>query len=386
VARLRSSVAQWSAAIALAVAVLCNPTLAQSTRIETLQALGEALFADRNLSFSRKQNCVSCHSPELAFTDPRQLGAIQGAVSRGGDGHSLGDRNAPTLAYAARIPRFHFAATGEPEGGLFHDGRAAGLEEQAVAPLTNPVEMAMPDPASVVARVKENPAYVDAFGRLFGAGTLDDIDKAYWGLGLALAALERTAQFMPFDSRYDRALRGEQELTDREKAGRDLFFSDAAGCSRCHLQSRTPSASEIFSNARYYNLGVPPNKAVRAVNGKAVDFVDAGLADNPRAGASPDAPGSFRVPTLRNVAVTGPYMHNGVFQDLRTAIAFHQRFNGTAMNNPETAMPWDAPESTANLATGAAAPAALTEDQIGALMAFLEALTDKRYEHLLAKP
>ena len=165
-------------------AALAQATPSQETkRIETLQDLGGAFFADRNLSFSRKQNCVSCHSPELAFTDPRQLGDVQGAVSRGADGHSLGDRNAPTLTYAARNPRLRLGSDGEPQGGFFHDGRAAGLEEQAVVPLTNPVEMGMPDRTSVVARVAENPSYADAFARLFGPGTLQDIDKAYWAIG-----------------------------------------------------------------------------------------------------------------------------------------------------------------------------------------------------------
>ncbi|MBN9282573.1 MAG: cytochrome-c peroxidase, partial [Hyphomicrobium denitrificans] len=84
------------AAIAAAAASCITLQSAQAENLKTREKLGEALFSDRNLSFSRKQNCVSCHSPELAFTDPRVLGEIQGAVSRGGDGRSLGDRNSPT--------------------------------------------------------------------------------------------------------------------------------------------------------------------------------------------------------------------------------------------------------------------------------------------------
>lgn len=360
----------------------------QDKRIGTLQELGGAFFADRNLSFSRKQNCVSCHSPELAFTDPRQLGEVQGAVSRGGDGHSLGDRNAPALAYAALTPRFHLNQSGEPEGGMFHDGRATGLEEQAVAPLTNPVEMAMPDRASVVARLTENPSYVDAYARLFGAGTLDDVDKAYWALGLALAAFERTAQFQPFDSRYDRSLRGEIELSDREKAGRDVFFSAKSSCSRCHL-SDEPNKGETFSNARYYNLGVPANARVRVLNGKSGGFIDQGLTGNPAMAERNNTAGRYRVPTLRNVAITGPYMHNGAFQDLRTAIRFHERHNTASASrhiNPETSAPWAPPEVEANIAHAELAGPPLDDMQIDTLIAFLQTLTDQRYEHLLHGP
>ncbi|HMN37724.1 MAG TPA: cytochrome c peroxidase [Hyphomicrobium sp.] len=359
----------------------------QIKRVETLEELGGALFADRNLSFSRRQNCVSCHSPELAFTDPRQLGEVKGAVSRGGDGRSLGDRNAPTLAYAALIPRFEFAASGEANGGLFHDGRAAGLDEQAVGPITNPVEMGMPDRASVVARVAENPSYVEAFSRLFGGGTLADVEKSYRAIGSAIAAFERTKPFLAFDSRYDRSLRGETELSELEEAGRDLFFSDNANCTRCHLQSREPGTAEIFTNARYYNLGVPPNKGIRSLNGKGEGFVDRGLADNPAIKNADLAHGRYRVPTLRNVAITGPYMHNGVFQELRTAIAFHDRFKGQAgSQNPETNAPWDEPEVAVNLAHYELQGQPLTQEQIDALAAFLATLTDRRYEHLLGGP
>lgn len=367
-----------------------TPSL-QVKPIETIEELGGTLFADRNLSFSRRQNCVSCHSPELAFTDPRQLGDVQGSVSRGHDGHSLGDRNAPTLAYVALAPRFRMLTVDGPEGGLFHDGRKVDLEEQAVDPLTNPVEMGMPNRASVVARVSENPSYVDALARLFGPGTLDDHDKAYKAIGTAIAAFERTKPFQAFDSRYDRSLRGNVELTLQEKAGRDLFFSEDASCSRCHLKSRDASATETFSNARYYNIGVPVNARVRKLNGKADTFVDKGLADNPAmakdAMAKDPAAGRFRVPTLRNIAITGPYMHNGVFQDLRTAILFHDRFNpGAVGENPETNAPWSKPEVSENLAKGELAAPALTPDNVSALVAFLATLTDKTYENLLTPP
>lgn len=361
--------------------------------IETKADLGGALFADRNLSFSRRQNCVSCHSPELAFTDPRQLGAVQGAVSRGNDGRALGDRNAPTLGYASLTPPFHFNSAGQPVGGMFHDGRAADLPVQAGAPLINPVEMGMPDRASVVARLRENPSYLAAFTRLFGASALDEEDKAFAAFGEALAAFESSQTFAPFDSKYDRALRGEAVLSDEEEAGRALFFdSQRSSCSRCHAASSgaKPSGdkvSERFSNAGYFNLGVPENTNVRGLNGKA-GTVDHGLMQNPAA-ATQSSAGKFKVPTLRNVAITGPYMHNGVFQELRTAILFHGRFNGSApqeARNPETSQPWAEPEVAANVEAALLTAPPLGEAEIKALIAFLSTLTDQRYEHLIPAP
>lgn len=361
--------------------------------IETKADLGGALFADRNLSFSRRQNCVSCHSPELAFTDPRQLGAVQGAVSRGNDGRALGDRNAPTLGYASLTPPFHFNSAGQPVGGMFHDGRAVDLPVQAGAPLINPVEMGMPDRASVVARLRENPSYLAAFTRLFGASALDEEDKAFAAFGEALAAFESSQTFAPFDSKYDRALRGEAVLSDEEEAGRALFFdSQRSSCSRCHAASSgaKPSGdkvSERFSNAGYFNLGVPENTNVRGLNGKA-GTVDHGLMQNPAA-ATQSSAGKFKVPTLRNVAITGPYMHNGVFQELRTAILFHGRFNGSApqeARNPETSQPWAEPEVAANVEAALLTAPPLGEAEIKALIAFLSTLTDQRYEHLVPAP
>lgn len=359
--------------------------------IETKEDLGGALFADRNLSFSRRQNCVSCHSPELAFTDPRQLGAVQGAVSRGNDARSLGDRNAPTLAYAHLTPPFHFNSAGQPIGGMFHDGREADLPAQAGAPLINPVEMGMPNRASVVARLRENPSYLAAFTRLFGPSALDDADTAFAAFGEALAAFESSRTFAPFDSKYDRALRGEAVLSDEEEAGRALFFdSQRSSCSRCHVRWSGAKLSrdedrETFSNAGYFNLGVPENTNVRSLNGKA-GSVDHGLMQNPAA-ATQSSAGKFKVPTLRNVAITGPYMHNGIFQELRTAILFHDRFNGGAQQearNPETGQPWAEPEVAANVETAMLTSPPLGEAEIKALIAFLSTLTDQRYEHLVS--
>jgi cytochrome c peroxidase len=362
---------------------------APSPSFSTVEKLGSALFTDVNLSKNRSQACVSCHSPQLAFTDPREIPQVAGAVSLGDDGRSLGDRNAPTAAYASFAPAFHIKPDGKPAGGLFHDGRAKNLEEQAGGPPLNPIEMGMPDKASVVARLKENPAYVAAFGALFGPNNvLDDSERGYSAMTQAIAAFERTADFSPFDSKYDRSLRGEAVLTQQEELGRVLFFSSQfTNCSQCHrLNAQGGTEKEVFTNFEYHNIGTPPNHLVRAANGSEPGWIDHGLLAN-TALTDKAYDGKFKVPTLRNVAVTGPYMHNGVFKDLRTVVLFYNKYNSKSAKrqiNPETNAPWEAPEVPANLSMKELESGpALDDKRIDALVAFLKTLTDKRYEPLL---
>jgi len=368
-------------ASALAVA------LAFGAHLRAGQALGEALYFDTDLSRNRTQACATCHVPEAGFVDPRPTAAGR-AVSLGDDGHSLGDRNAPTAAYARFSPRFRLDERGDYLGGLFLDGRAPALEDQAGGPPLNPLEMAMPDKASVVARLQENPRYRQAFAQLYAPDVLDDTEAGYTAMTQSIAAFERTAYFAPFDSRYDRWLRGEEALTEQEELGRVLFFSrQFANCSECHLSERSRLLpEETFSNFKYHNIGVPVNRQARAVNGVPPGHVDRGLAENPAADAQQS--GKFRVPTLRNVAVTGPYMHNGVFHDLRTVVLFYNKYNTKnpeRLVNPEAGQPFEAPEVDANLSLRELQIGpALDDKRIDALVAFLRTLTDRRYEPLLS--
>lgn len=348
----------------------------------TRAELGEALFFDMDLSRTRSQACASCHQPEYGFADPR------GAVSIGDDGTSMGDRNAPTASYAAFSPRFHRREDGAWIGGQFLDGRAADLAEQAGGPPLNPVEMAMPDKAAVVARLMENADYVASMRALFGADVFADAERAYHAMTEAIAAFESTDYFAPFDSRYDRFLRGEVELTPQEDMGRLLFFSQQfTNCNQCHQLHTSPvHPRETFSNYEYHNIGVPKNEEVREANGLGSDHVDRGLLDNPGVDDLAQA-GKFKVPTLRNVAVTGPYMHNGVFADLRTVVLFYNKYNSKSAKrqvNPETGEQWAPPEVDGTLSMDLLTHGpALEDDRIDALVAFLKTLTDARYEHLL---
>jgi len=351
-----------------------------------IASLGQALFLDSNLSANRNQSCASCHDSGQAFSDSRDNG-VAGAASLGDDGSSLGDRNTPGTTYASLIPDFHKNKKGEYVGGYFLDGRAATMVDQAAEPFVNPLEMALPDVAAVVDRVRENAYYADALRKHFGASIFSDSDKAFRAITESIVAFERTALFTPFDSKYDRYLQGEYELTADEEIGRVLFFSQIINCSSCHLlDTREFSTHEVFSNHRYHNIGVPTNKQVREKNGIAVSHRDLGLLQNPAVDDAAMA-GKFRVPSLRNVAVTGPYMHNGVFQDLRTAILFYNRFtlsNPKSQINPETGARWRAPEvaETVDLELLRAGQP-LAENHVVALVAFLTALTDQRYESLL---
>jgi cytochrome c peroxidase len=131
------------------------------------------------------------------------------------------------------------------------------------------------------------------------------------------------------------------------------------------------------------------NAALRAVNG-AGNGIDEGLATNAAVAGKAEQLGKFKTPTLRNVAVTGPYMHNGVFQDLRTVVLFYNKYNSRSPKrqiNPETGEAWAGPEidGTLSLRELESGPA-LKDREIDALVAFLKALTDRRYEHLLDRP
>ena len=375
--------------LALALAAAVAPLLAQQDDLDRirLEDLGRSLFFDVNLSNARTQACGTCHDPAQAFIDWRENG-VGGAASLGGDGESLGDRNSPTLSYAAAIPDFQRDAAGDYVGGQFWDGRAADLEAQAAAPPFNPKEMAMSDEAAVAERLAESPVYDQAFRNLFGDDVFADPARAYGAMTEAIAAFERTEFFSPYDSKYDRYLRGEYEPTREEELGMTLFFSQQfSNCNQCHqLRTLPGSEGETFSSYRYRNIGVPVNRELRAANGLGAEHVDHGLLENPLVD-DPAMDGKFKVPTLRNVAVTGPYMHNGVFRDLRTVVLFYNKFNAPgskAQINPETGEPWGEPEvpATVDLAELEDAPA-LDERRIDALVAFMKMLTDRRYEHLL---
>ncbi|MDK2777040.1 MAG: c-type cytochrome [Pseudomonadota bacterium] len=383
-----------------------TPSLATKT------ALGESLFEDVNLSANRSQSCSTCHDPQRAFTDGRtdSSGAVR-AASLGDDGTSLGDRNAPTVTYASFSPAFSSGTRSRFNsqqddyegylGGQFHDGRASDLAAQAGGPPLNPIEMGMADKASVVSRLLENSDYVAAFEYLYGDGIFDDTDAAYEAMRDAIGTYEATDEFATFDSEYDRFLAGDESvqykfIAGKAGTGKSLFFSQQfTNCATCHQLNTQGSRTETFSGYEYHNIGVPENSELRTANSAAralagVDssdaYVDTGLQNNNSAVTEDSGKGKFKVPTLRNVAVTGPYMHNGVFEDLDTVIRFYDHYLTGSANtiNPETGVAWADPEIADNIAyTELQDGSLLTDDDIDALVCFLRTLTDARYEDLL---
>lgn len=358
-----------------------------TTTFPTIASLGERIFSDQRFSQTRNQSCASCHNPNQAFVDTR-TNNVAGAVSVGDDNVSLGTRNSPTVTYAHLTPTFSGTDGNNARGGQFHDGRASSLADQAGQPFLNAVEMDMPSEAAVVARIQEDTDYTEAFQAFFGATVFDDTTTAYDALKQTLATFQATDAISPFNSKYDRALAGTYTMTATESQGMNLFFSNRTNCLACHHVNNLPqrSPAEIFTNHDYFNIGVPANTTLNTfltnVNQQA-DLVangDQGLFDNP-AITNNNARGRFKVPTLRNIAVTQPYMHNGAFTNLQTVLHFydHQGGNPARANNPETGQAWNTPEVTNNI-TNRLNMQNLSDNDIDVLECFLRTLTDQAYE------
>ncbi len=359
--------------------------LAVVSQAVSMAALGELIFHDVNLSRDRNQSCATCHDPGHAFIDTRTNTVLK-AASVGQDGVVLGTRNSPSINYANRIPTFSLVR-GNPVGGQFLDGRASTLSAQAGGPFINAVEMQLENRAAVITRIMQNSTYVASFTALFGSAIFSSTTLAYSALEQSVATFEQlSTQFATFDSKYDRSIRGQATLTASEIRGRNLFFNrQQTNCVTCHALSNTVNtANELFSDFNYENIGVPANtvlNAARMANGQGV-VIDQGVLNNPAVTAGNQA-GRFKTPSLRNVSVTAPYMHNGVFQNLRTVLEFYD-FRANARrrpNNPETGIPWRPPEVNQNLAN--LNMPQLTNTEINDLIAFFNTLTDQRYESLI---
>ena len=331
-----------------------------------LSNLGEKIYFDSNLSNPVGQSCASCHLPAAGFADPDNgMPTSEGAIIG-----RFGNRNTPTASYAAHIPAFHFeaggAGGGQFVGGQFLDGRASSLELQAQAPFLNTLEMNMANEEAVIVQVRLA-SYAAEFETVFGDDSLADASTAYVQLSQAIAAFERTGLFSPFSSKFDAVQSGADVFTVAEQNGRALF-NGKADCARCH---RTPNpAAEVFSDFEYKNIGVPANPAnpfltlAPVFNPDGLAFVDLGLGD---VLGDANENGKFRTPTLRNIATTAPYMHNGVFDNLSEVIEFYNRRDLDAV----------VPEVNQNIDNrGNIGELGLTPGEINDLIAFLQSLSD----------
>ncbi len=334
--------------------------------------LGGKIFADTNLSEPAGQSCASCHVAQAGFADPNVDST--NPVSEGAITGRFGSRNAPTAAYTSLIPVFSTNTAGDFIGGQFVDGRATTLAEQAKAPFLNPLEMANPDVASVIDKIR-NATYATQFEQVYGAGSLNNPGTAFDQVADAIAAFEATAAFNPFTSKFDYFLAGQVQLTAQERNGFVLF--DGKGqCFACH---EVP----LFTNHTYSNIGVPKNPdnpfytMPSQYNPAGTAFVDLGLGANPAVLSSSEN-GKFRVPTLRNVALTAPYIHNGVFQTLDQVVNFYNTRDVLPPCPTDAIQPncWPLPEVSENVDTLLMGNLGLTQGEVNDIVVFLQTLTD----------
>jgi cytochrome c peroxidase len=274
-------------------------------------ALGKRLFYDRQLSRTREVACGSCHLQEAAFSDPRR-------VSVGIDGLT-GTRNAPALVNLAYNTSF------------FWDGGVPTLEKQAIAPILNPVEMNM-TMTEVVERLQGDPSYVDLFRKAYaGPPTAETVTRA-------IASFVRT--LVSGNSRYDRIRRGELTFTDAERRGMTIFFGERGECTHCHTGFN-------FTDNSFRN------------NGLYAEYEDKGRF---KVTERDEDVGKFKVPTLRNIALTAPYMHDGSLRTLRDVV---DHYSSGGKGGPT--------------ADAVIIPLNLTDQEKSDLIAFLETLTDSTF-------
>ncbi len=234
------------------------------------EALGQQLFFDPRLSGSGQHACASCHDPDLGWADGRRFAF--------GHDRQSGTRNSMSILNAAWFDQ------------LFWDGRADGLLDQALQPITNPVEMNA-NLEDVLSRLNRIPGYRRAFSAAFGAGPID-ADQ----LAKALAAFERRIVSRP--NRLDRFINGQYDaLNDQEIFGLHLYRT-RAGCLNCHH-------GQLYSDGQFHHTGL-------SYYGRQYEDIGRELAT----GQAADR-GKFRTPSLRDLAYTGPWMHNGLFPSLR---------------------------------------------------------------------
>ncbi|MDC0288635.1 hypothetical protein OAL01_04210, partial [Rubripirellula sp.] len=222
--------------------------------------IGKEIFLDNSLSRPVGQACVSCHSPSVAFADPRpvSLGAVKGRKGR---------RNAPSLMYAALIPSFAyedlFTKDGREiyayEGGLFHDGRARDLFEQVQQPFFDRNEMNLPDLAELAARLRRSD-YAGEMKHWIGLQRWEDDKQLTYHAFRALVEFLKDPMFRPFDARIDDYLAGNSEaLSEAERRGLEVFRG-AGRCADCHLLEPTGWTPPLLSDFGYDNLGVPSRR------------------------------------------------------------------------------------------------------------------------------
>lgn len=290
--------------------------------------LGRWLFFDRRLSGDGTISCATCHRPEHAFSEPLSVSV--------GVGGRAGRRKAMSIVNLAARTTLVDTPALERSHAFFWDGRAVGLEEQVLQPLSSRVEMDLP-PAEIAARVSGIPGYAPYFREVFGTTSVTR-DR----VGAALADYLRTLR--TGGSAYDRWAAGDAAaMSVAAQRGSDIFFFRGT-CASCH-------AGFNFSDGRYFNLGIGWDAATGSFRDDGRLAVTGNPADR----------GRFKTPALRDVSRHAPYMHDGSLATLRDVVAFYNRGG--------TPNPWRTPRLR---------PLGLTAADVDDLIAFLEALDSDR--------
>lgn len=275
-------------------------------------ALGEVLFFDPRLSGNNQISCATCHDPKQGFTtnEARFVGP-KGELGR----------NTPTVWNSAYVDF------------PFWDGRTASLEEQAGGPMRADVEMGAKVP-ELLEKLKAIPEYQQRFKEVYGENGI-----TFTNVAGAIAAYERTV--ISANSAFDKFTAGDKAaLTDEQKKGQDLFFSDRTSCNSCHT-------APLFSDNKFHAIGVPQEGPKSEDLGRFEVTQDE------------QDKFAFKTPTLRNVELTGPYMHTGGVKTLEDVITFYDIGGGNVPNKDPRIKPLN-----------------LTPEEKQALVAFMKALTD----------
>ncbi len=302
--------------------------ISSNTPISALASLGEKIFNDTNLSTPIGQSCATCHDIESGRFDDKRDSNI---TSEGADPLDFGGRNSLTVGYVAHTPDRTSGPGIKLFGGQFWDGRADDLEEQARQPFLDAVEMGNPNKATVINKIKAAD-YEDEFKAVFGANSLNNVETAFVQISEAIAAFERGPVFSKFTSKWDAVQAGTATFTASERRGEALF--EVGGCNDCHFTPERLQGAQMFTNFEYENIGVPSNSSnplvLEAIRNSKT-FKDFGVGSAPEdiaQGAHSVNPpvfgkGLFKVPTLRNITKTAPYMHNGAFSTLDQVLDFY---------------------------------------------------------------
>lgn len=288
-----------------------------NTDIKTKAGLGKKLFSEKILSKDSSVSCASCHIPTFAFADTVAFSVgIEGKLTK---------RNTPSVLNMKNRPYY------------FWDGRASTLEDQSLMPIQNPDEMGLPI-EEAVKRLNQSKEYKLLFQKIFGQ------KPTAKNLAAAFSAFEKTLETV--DSKFDDWSNNLKNLTAPEERGRELFVGDKAKCFDCHRM-------EDFTTDEFKNIGL--------YNGKELN--DAGLFNITNKEADL---GKFKTPGLRNIAVTAPYMHNGMFKTLEEVVDYY--------NNPQAFV-----TNSINIDDALKSPLNLSEKEKKDLVSFLKTLTDKKY-------